>query len=221
MPSIDNLLAQLEEAKRQFGPGNGDITERLLSELAKHDFPDAESLIRFHEALLFIRSHPQSPGAFQTSQNLLSKFGEYVDRMRTSGADMTPFDYIEYSGIARTVISGTFSYDIARFLLRQHRSRIEADWNQPSNPERFGSTLPRFVPLLYEDSLVEANIPYYKWLNAAASRKNHLAWLLRRFEALNLPARNRAELYDSLGLRILWGLGDTGASRSRNITQVN
>jgi len=221
MPSIDNLLAQLEEAKRQFGPGNGDITERLLSELAKADFSDAESLIRFHEALLFIRSHPQSPGAFQTSQQLLSKFGESVDRVRASGADMTPFDYIEYSGIARTVISGTFSYDIARFLLRRHRSRIEADLNQPANPERFGSTLPRFVPLLYEDSLVEANIPYYKWLGVAASHKNRLAWLIRQFEALDLPPRKRAELYDSLGLRILWGLGDTGASRSRNIRQVN
>jgi len=220
MPSLDNLLSQLEESKRQFGNDNGDITEKLLLDLATQDFPDAESLIRFHEALLFIRSHPQSPGAFQTSQNLLSKFGDYVDRMRTSGADMTPFDYIEYSGIARTLISGTFSYDIARFLLRQHSSRIEADWNQPSNPERFGSTLPRFVPLLYEDSLVEANIPYYKWLDAAASRKNRLAWLLRRFEALDLPSRKKAELYDSLGLRILWGLGDTGASRSHNIRRV-
>lgn len=220
MPSLDHLLSQLEQAKGQFGADNGARTEKLLTLLGQRRVSDADSLIRFHEALLFIRSHPQSPAAVQAAEALLSNFGQLVDQLRASGADLTPLDYIEYSGIARTVISGTFSYDIVRFLLDRYPSRVDADWHQLDNPERFGATLPRFLPLLYEDSLVEANIPYLSWIDEATQKRQRLAWLIRRFEELKLDGRQKAELYDSLGLRIRWDLGDSRASRTRNKRRV-
>ena len=220
MPSLDHLLSQLEKAKIQFGADNGAHTEKLLTLLSQRRFPAAESLIRFHEALLFIRSHPQSPAALQAAETLLSNFGQLVDQLRASGADLTPLDYIEYSGIARTVVSGTFSYDIVRFLLDRHRSRVDADWTQLDKPDRFGATLPRFLPLLYEDSLVEANIPYLSWIDEATQKRQRLAWLILRFEELELDGRQKGELYDSLGLRIRWDLGDSRASRTRNARRV-
>lgn len=220
MPSLNLLLSQLEESKRQFGFANGARTERLLTLLGQRRFPDADSLVRFHEALLFIRSHPQSPGAFQAAEALLSDFGQRVVKLRAPGADLTQLDYIEYSGIAGTVISGTFSYDIARFLVDRYPARVDADWNEPGKPERLGATLPRFLPLLYEDSLVEANIPYLTWLDAATRKRRRLGWLIRRFEQLDLDGRQKAELYDSLGLRIRLYLGDSRASRTRNKQRV-
>jgi len=220
MPSLENLLAQLDESKRQFGNDSGDRTKRLLSVLSRRSFKDAESLARFHEALLFIRSHPQNEEAFQAAEHLLSTFAQRVDQLRESGADLTALDYIEYSGIAGTVISGTFSYDIARFLVDRYPSCVDAEWSAPENPERLGSTLPRFLPLLYEDSLVEANIPYLSWIDSATKKRQRLGWLIRRFEQLDLSAREKAELYDSLGLRIRWELRDSAASRTRNMRRV-
>ena len=220
MPSLDHLLSQLEESKRQFGVEDGSRTEKLLSLLGKRRFTDADSLARFHEALLFIRSHPQSPGAFQAAEALLSTFARRVRQLRASGADLTPLDYIEYSGIAGTVISGTFSYDIARFLVDTYPSRVDADWSKLAKPERLGETLPRFLPLLYEDSLVEANIPYLSWIDEATQKRQRLGWLIRRFEQLNLSGREKAELYDSLELRIRWDLDDLRASRTRNMRRV-
>ena len=216
MSSLNRLLSQLEEAKRQFGADQGARTEKLLAILSQRRFPDAESLIRFHELLLFIRSHPQSPATFEAAENLLSNFGERVNNLRGSGADLTPFDYIEYSGIANTMISGTFSYDIVRFLADRYPSRVDAYWNELDKPERLGATLPRFLPLLYEDALVEANIPYSEWLDAATLGRRRLPWLIQNFEQLALDNRQKGELYDSLGLRIRWDLGESRASRTRN-----
>jgi hypothetical protein len=71
--------------------------------------------------------------------------------------------------------------------------------------------------LLHEDSLVEANIPYHSWVDAATKGRRKLPWLISRFETLNLVARQKGELYDSLGLRIRWDLGETGSSRTRNM----
>jgi len=216
MPSLDSLLSNLEQAKRQFGAGAEARTETLLARLSNRHFRDAESLIRFHEALLFIRSHPQSPAVFEVAENLLSGFGEHVRRLQVSGTDMTPFDYIEDSGIANTVISGTFSYDIVRFLVDRYPSQVDAYWYNLDKPDRLGATLPRFLPLLYEDSLVEANIPYLRWLNEASGGRRRLGWLIKRFERLRLDERQKAELYDSLGLRIRWDLSQSIASRTRN-----
>jgi uncharacterized protein YjaG (DUF416 family) len=219
MPSLEHLLSQLEESKRTFG-GNVARTERLLSQLGRRRFRDVDSLIRFHEVLLFVRSHPQSSSAFRAADRLLSTFNKRVEELLASGADLTPFDYIENSGIAGTTISGTFSYDIVRFLVERHPQNVRADWAASLKPERLGSTLPRFLPLLYEDSLVEANIPYLAWLQAAmGSNRGDLEWLVRRFEQLKLSERQKAELFDSLELRVQWALGNT-ASRTLNKRQV-
>src|SRR6185436_13231892 len=144
-----------------------------------------------------------------------------VDFLRQSRVDLTPTDYIEYSGIAGTVISGAFSFDILRHLVKRHAPRVELDWNKPK-PERLGATLPRLLPLLYEDSLVEANIPYLTWLHAAKARKKRsdLEWLVQRFERLKLPGRQKAELFDSLELHIKWELDGTRASRTLNKRRV-
>ena len=217
MPALDHLLSQLEESKRHFGEDHGARTERLLALLGKRRFRDVYSLIRFHEALLFIRSHPQSKAAFRSAEELLSMFAQRVDLLRNSRVDLTPMDYIEYSGIAGTVLSGAFSYDINRHLVSRYSSRADVDWSYQKH-ERLGSTLPRFLPLLYEDSLVEANIPYLTWLNAArgGKKRGDLEWLVRRFERLEISARQKAELFDSLEVHIQWDLGNSRASRTLN-----
>lgn len=220
MPSLEQLLSNLEESKRTFG-GKGARTERLLSLLGRRRFPDVDSLIRFHEALLFVRSHPQSVEAFRAADRLLSTFNKRIEQLRSTDAELTPLDYIENSGIAGTTISGAFSYDIVRFLINRHAATVDADWEAGHKPERLGSTLPRFLPLLYEDSLVEANIPYLSWLRAAkGSRRGDLEWLVRRFEQLDVSERQKAELFDSLELRVRWDLGNSRASRTLNKRRV-
>src|SRR5262245_45775533 len=194
MPSLDKLLAQLDESKRQFGKDHGTRTEKLLSAVSKRRFNDAETLARFHEALLFIRSHPQNESTFHTAEALLSTFVQRVDLLRESGADLTPLDYIEYSGIAGTAISGNFSYDIVRFLVERYPSSVDAKWTESEKPERLGATLPRFLPLLYEDSLVEANIPYVTWIDSATKKRRRIGWLIRRFEQLDISDRQKGEL---------------------------
>jgi hypothetical protein len=216
MPSLDKLLSDLEESKRDFG-GAAARVERLLEQLGKRRFPDPESLIRFHEALLFIRSHPQSERGLRLADELLSSFAQRVGSLRSSGADLTPFDYIEYSGIAGTALSGTFSYDITKWLVEHYPSAVEVDWERYEKKERLSLVLPRLLPLFYEESLVEANIPHLDWLRAAKSPdQGDLHWIIKRFEQLDTLKRERGHLYDSLELPVRWDLDDLRASRTQN-----
>ncbi|HYL80922.1 MAG TPA: hypothetical protein VEU07_08915, partial [Candidatus Acidoferrum sp.] len=70
----DRLLARLEEAKRDFRPAGAAETERLLAALGRHRFSSPTSLIRFHEALLFVRAYPHNAKILQRAETLLASF---------------------------------------------------------------------------------------------------------------------------------------------------
>ncbi len=146
-----------------------------------------------------------------------------MERLRAFRADMSLFDDFDTSGIAGTTIQDTLSFAVALWLARRIPRNVEIAWDDywdDYQAERArGSTWPRYIPLLEEDADVEANIPWSRWLDAARGRQNPLLWFIRRFEQLPLPARQRAELYDSLRLPIRWRLENLKLSRTRNFTR--
>jgi hypothetical protein len=214
--SLAQLFDELDEAKGDFG-ADGARVAALLAEIGGREFDDAETLVRFHEALLFIRAYPQDHAALVSADGLLTSFGKRVERLLAAGADPIGFDYIEYSGMAGTTLHGHYSYGFARWLTEYHTADVEIDWPRYETPERLALVLPRLVPLMYEDTLVEANIPYRDWIRAAKPEGiSDLAWLVAQFEQSALSEREKSAAYDSLELWIGWRLDDSPASRTGN-----
>jgi hypothetical protein len=222
-PNPNQLLTQLEGAKNSFNRDNSALISRLLAQLSKLSFTDPHQLIRFHECLLFLRAFPHSASLVPRIENLLNTFHQRMERLRAFRADMSLFDDFDTSGIAGTTMQDTLSFDVALWLARRIPRNVEIAWDDywdDYQAERArGSTWPRYIPLLEEDADVEANIPWSRWLDAARGRQNPLLWFIRRFEQLPLPARQRAELYDSLRLPIRWRLENLKLSRTRNFTR--
>ncbi len=211
------LLSALEESRNRFGPGEGARVVRLLDRVGTKRFTDPRSLIRFHEALLFLRAFPHSPAVIRKTQSLLRSFWKTVAQLRQAGADMEEFDTFEDSGVAGTRMSDTLSFDVMRWLVRRMPGRIAVDWENYEEERAMGSTWPRFMPLLDEDAFVEANIPWLRWLQTAQGRKTASPeWLVRRFEDLPVSDREKAELYDSLRVPVYWELGNLPLTRTRN-----
>jgi hypothetical protein len=198
-----SVLAELEELKRRFGAGDAKIL-RPLTKLSKSTLHDAESLIRFHETLLFLRAYPPSARVLNRVEEILKSFRQRVSELRESGADLAPLDEVEVSGIAGTSVTSNFSYQIVRWLVAKYPSQVSIDWDWFEEDDRFGATMPRFLPLLEEDAMVEAHVPYRIWLRAAKGRRNDLGWIIDRFESLKISSQAKAELYDSLKLHVTW-----------------
>jgi hypothetical protein len=223
MPAtLDALLVSLEAAKSRFGRGAATEIKFLLDKLSSHNFRDAKNLIRFHETLLFLRAFPQSAALVPRIERLLNTFHQRIEKLRELNQDMSAFDDFDTSGIAGTTIQDTLNFDAARWLVRRIPRNVEIAWDDYEEERAMGSTLPRFIPLLAEDSEVEANIPWRRWLNAARGGARDVEWLIRRFEQLRVGeakddhARQRAELYDSLRLPLRWHLKNLRLSRTRN-----
>jgi hypothetical protein len=218
----NHLLTQLEAAKNRFDSNSARLIAKFLSQLTKLQL-DPRQLIRFHESLLFLRAFPHAASLIPRVEHLLNTFHLRIEKLRALHADMSLFDDFDTSGIAGTTMQDTLSFDVAQWLTRRIPRNVEIAWDDywdDYQAERArGNTWPRFIPLLEEDADVEANIAWPRWLDSARGRQNPLAWLLDRFSQLPLPARQRAELYDSLRIPLRWKLENLKLSRTRNWTR--
>jgi len=184
--SVERLLNLLEAAKGHFGTGAVASLEKLLAQFSLKKFGDPAALIRFHEALLFFRAFSPGASLIPKLEQVLDTFHERVNHIQHLGTDMSAFDDFDTSGIAGTVMQDALSFDAVRWLASRIPRQIEIAWDDylddSQNERALASLWPRLMPLLAEDSDVEANIPWTRWLDSARGRERPLEWLLRRFE---------------------------------------
>ena len=104
-------------------------------QLARRRFTDAEALIRYHEALLFLRAYPQSAKLLKRVEAQLASFAQRVEQLQEAGADSSLLGHPEVSGIAGTAVTDTFSYYIVRWLVRMQPGRValDSDWVEDEN----------------------------------------------------------------------------------------
>lgn len=218
--TLNHRLTELEACRSRFASSEVGHILKMLVELEAADFRDTASLIRFHEALLFLRAFPQGPAVVRATERMLKKFHIKVERLNRTGADSSDLDTFENAGIAGTTMEDTLSFDVARWLITRTRGRasvkLEIAWDNYEPGRELGSTGPRVMPLLADDAFVEADTPWQQWLQAAGGKRDCAAWLISRFEQLPLPPQQKAELYDSLRVPLRWALGNSAISRTLN-----
>ncbi|HEX3142721.1 MAG TPA: hypothetical protein VHQ64_02035 [Pyrinomonadaceae bacterium] len=206
MRTTDQLLDTLETAKRDFDLPQAKINA-LLSRLEKAQIGDAAGLIRLHESLLFMRAYPRGRAHLKRVERMLKNFGTLVAELVENDLDLSAIDDPEVSGIAGGSVTSNFSYAIVRWLVEKFPAQLSIDWDWFEEEDRFGATTARFMPLLEDDAMVEAHVPYREWVRAAKGRRRELNWLVSRFESLPLPEKAKANLYDSLKLHVTWTYG--------------
>src|SRR6266481_5072284 len=200
------LLDDLEKLKRSFGAAPGPL-EKKVRALSDCKFDDADELIRFHETVLFFRAYPPGAQVLKQVEAILKTFGQRISQLRAADADLSPLDDPEVSGIAGTSVTSNFSYAIVCRLAAKYPSQLSIDWDWFEEEERFGAKLPRFLPLLEEEAMVEAHVAYRDYLRAAKGRANEVVWLIERFKSLEVTEKERAEAYDSLKIHVRWQFG--------------
>jgi hypothetical protein len=223
--NADRLLNKLEQARSQIGTIKEREIVRLLSAVSRIAFgKDAQSLIRFHDLLLFFRAFAPGLGVLRLAEKLLKRFEPRVKAVLAAG-DADDFAPEEVVGIAGTVVEATFSYPMVCWLVKRHAKSISIQWDDYERETQRAVIWPRFFPLMEEDSLTEANVPYLDWLKAARGRQEEFPWLVRHSQRLpgfpkETAEKERAALYDSLEIMVSWDMsGANGSSASRTLSR--
>jgi len=212
---MDNaLLDQLDQSKLDFTPEGARAAGNLLAELAKRPLSTIDSLIRYHEALLFLRAHPHNAGILRAADRELARFHARVERARAEGSDLSAMDEPEVSGIAGSAVRAVLSHATASSLVPRYPGQVEIDWEAHDQPGRLAAALPELLPLLEEDAQVEADVPYRQWLEAATPPGSIGVATILKMIGKAEPQR-RQGLYESLDLPLCWQPGDSAATRTR------
>jgi hypothetical protein len=199
---------ELEALKRAFGLKEQVALAPWLRKLGRTKFDDAESLIHFHETLLFFRAYPPNAAVLRLVDELLRLVPAKIAQLRRAGADLAPLEEPDVSGIAGTAFSALFTYEITRWLAEHHPRTVEIDWDG-YDAALLGPLLRRLHPFANEDLLVEANIPYMDWFRAAKPKGgagSDLRWLLSKIDS--------AELFAQAKLFVRWQLGEGPGTRT-------
>ncbi|MFN2493620.1 MAG: hypothetical protein ABR501_12145 [Pyrinomonadaceae bacterium] len=179
--------------------------EKALSSAARQQFSDPDALVHYHELLLFLRAYPHNSRLVTLTEKELAFFSQRIQALAANEVDISSIETPEISGIAGTSVTDTFSYCIVRWLARLYPGEVSLYWEWFEDDYRLAETWPRFMPLLEEDAFVEANVPYRKWLRAAAGPSDKaLIWLVNQFESLSKTDQKKAELFDSQKLYVQW-----------------
>ena len=211
----NRLLEQLDAAKLRVGEIDPARLNKLLQSLGRQIFPDAQSLARFHDGLVFLRAFPPNRTVLRRVESLLTSFSQRIGHLLGQGIDLSILDEEELAGIAGTTLSGVWNYDEVAWLVDRFPKAVSIDWEGYDKPERLAAALPRFVPLLEEDAWVEADVPYRRWLQTASrGPARELGWLIRQCERLSVSREERAEIFDSLELPVCWQLANSRATRT-------
>jgi hypothetical protein len=218
---LATLLPRFEQARAALGAMKEREIIRLLSaaNLAAAG-KDAGSLIRFHDLLLFFRAFAPGPAVLRLADAFLRKIELKIKAVLAAGADPDDFAPEEVAGIAGTAVEATFSYPIVCWLIKHHPKEIAIQWRDYERDTQRGLIWPRFFPLLEEDSLIEANVPYLNWLTAARGKRDELRWLVQQFQQLPLSEKEKGALYDSLEILVRWDLSGSPVSRTVARTPV-
>ena len=209
VPSRAEMLLARLEAARRMRPGARETERRLraASRLLASGL-DPDDLIRLHEAVLFLRAYPQDRRVLRLCDRILAGLVGRAAALARSDADTTAFDAPEVAGIGGTTIGTDFSFELTRRLAARHGRAVRIGWDAAETSDRMRAAWPDFLPLLEEEALADANVPYLDWLAAGAgARRLEPGWLLERYDRKPLPRDVRAELFEAMGVPIDWDLG--------------
>ena len=187
-----STLKKLEDMRAEYGEGSAERKLALLQELRKARLRTSAEVLRLHEVLCFLRAYPDEAGLLGCVEAMLAGFHRRSDlrRHRRSLAD---------TGIAGTVIHYRFFQPTASWLARRFGDALTIDWKSFRRRDRLEPLLPILALFAETPGLDEIAFSVREWIRRLKGPgETDAAFLIRRFDALDLDPTVRETLYDEL-----------------------
>jgi len=187
-------LRELEATKANYGDGSGAKKLALLRRLERARLANGRQIERLHEALCFLRAHPDDAAVLQQVGAMLASFGARADvrRHRRQLAD---------TGIAGTTIRYSFFANTARWLSERFPGALRIVWKGYANGDLLSQRLPLFATWPETPGLDEVELPVQDWVRRLAGPDTTDAdFLVQRCARLGRTEQERESFFEELDL---------------------
>ncbi|MEW6051503.1 MAG: hypothetical protein AB1644_10635 [Candidatus Zixiibacteriota bacterium] len=211
------LLQTLSQIRYHFDPANALTRRHLLVQLRTLPIRNSAILREYHDLLSFHRAYPDDVSVLNLVEQQLQSFERRVNRLLR--ANENAVDELEDSGIAGTVVSHPYSYDLARSLTQWYPGKLEIDWNYYDEDKSgaIAGMLPLLVSWQENDTLDnDFTLDARDWLKITGhgKRLTELELLLKLLATSGLPRPVQRHLFESPEMAIRWPLAHSSASRT-------
>lgn len=203
-------LRQLERVRSVFGGDAAAQKVVLLRALAAARLPTAKSVLRLHEALCFLRAHPDDAPVLDVVATMLDRFHERSDvrRHRRALAD---------SGIAGTSLRYSFYTNTARWLSTRLPGALRVVWQGFRHEELLGQRLPLFAAWSESPGLDEADLTVREWVRRLAGPHTSDAdFLIQSCARVGRSEAEREVFFEELDIDLELDLTPTSGAPSRS-----
>jgi hypothetical protein len=203
-----SLLKQLENLKDSYGPAAAESKRALLESFERVRFKRPKELLRFHEALCFLRAYPDNRDVLAKVERLLSRFAQRADlrQHRRVLAD---------SGIAGTAIHFPFFWFTARWLARRWPGRLTIEWGKFEQEMKLKDILHLLLPYSETPAVDELTFSPREWIHLLRGpHETDAEFLIRRFQALRTDSFGRETIYEGLDIPLRLEPGPDTPSRT-------
>ncbi len=207
-------VAALRTLANRFGSSDRARKQRALAACERAVPADADTLIAYHDCLLFLLAYPEDATLHSRALRELVRMAAAARGLCEQG-DVRTRRKLDGSGIAWTTSTFAFGYEITRWLTARHPLQAELD-SFADDGANLPTTLRQTMPGIEFELLANENLPALDWLDeAAASRRGtRLAWLVGAFERIPASDGVREQLFDALRPFITLSLGNSTLSRT-------
>jgi hypothetical protein len=201
-------LSRLETLRGEFGRGCGARKQLLLGSLASGRLGTAESVLRLHELLCFMRAFPDDRAVLAQVSRMLAGFPRRADLQRHRQA-------LADTGVAGTRLHYRYYWPTARRLAARWPSQLEVDWEALDEPVMLAGALPLLVTPVEAAWLRGRNpAPRAALARLAGKRTASGTFLVRRIEAYAGNDASREAFFDALDTPFVLQPGTDTPSRT-------
>ncbi|MEQ9415474.1 MAG: hypothetical protein RIF39_16680, partial [Cyclobacteriaceae bacterium] len=211
--SFSVLIYKLKEQLGKSVAENQIQTEQLMLQLAKKKLPINQSLLRYHEALLFICAYPADQHQQKIAENELSRITSCL-----KDAPKKAVTTLANTGLPYTHMTSSYSHDCIQWLNDHSQCRIELE-GQSENT--LNEILSHTLPTL-ERSNTTAGFNNQELLDVLEVKKSQrLNFYLDLLSTLNDFPSIKDYFFDKLGLEVRITPKGKAFSRTYNRISLN
>jgi hypothetical protein len=195
---LPERVAALRSCVNRFGHEAAARKAALLRECTDCALTEPESLLAYHECLLYLLAYPESAALLAAARRELTRVAAGA-RVLIDTAPARVRARLANSGVAWAPMTIAFGYDIARWLAERHPHHAEIDSfaeDGASLPALLRHALPALeFEMLAADDTASGDILVTA---SAGHRGTRLQWLAAQIALLPCPEPLREHLFDAL-----------------------
>ena len=201
-------LDQLERLRAEFGPGLSERKRNLLDTFGAARFARAGDLLRYHDALCFLRAYPDDREVLGRVERQLAAFETRPDLARHARA-------LENSGVAGTPIRFRFFDPMAQWLAGRWPDRLKLDWADFEQAHRLDNLLTLFAAFAESPALDEYDLGPRAWIDRLRGPDTDAAFVIAGFRRAFANADARERMWDEMDPPIVLEPGPDTPARGR------